>query len=175
MIRVNITDEQEVQDLCHIATQICCLRKGSLSYKSRRKELQLPRTVVSNIARIEKCIHYTVIAKVLKRDRCSIYHYESNHQDNYEGWKEYRLLFNRIYNAYNDIKCSKKKFMQAQDIKSYLKSKGVKESLDSKVFISVICEDIKTIIKTDYKNFSDTLELIRLALIDYDYKLDVKI
>ena len=175
MIKVNITDEQEVEDLCHIATQICGLRKGSLSSKSRKKDLQLPRSIVSNIARIEKCIHYNVIAKVLNRDRCSIYYYEGSHKGNYQFDPPYRVLFNKIYNAYNEIKGSKKTFMKDADLKSFLLSSGVTESVKHQVYINIICSKSNTTIITDYRSFSDQLELIRLALTDYDYKLDVKL
>ena len=84
MKKINFTDEQEVKDICHIATQICGLERGSLAYKTRKLQYTLPRSIVSNIARIDKGIHYNIIAKVLNRDRCSIYHYEKNHNDNYK-------------------------------------------------------------------------------------------
>jgi len=175
MIKVKITDEQEVRDLCHIATQICGLHKDSLASQDRRKQFQIPRQVVSNIARIEKGIHYNVIAKVLNRDRCSVYHYESKHQDNYVGWKDYRKLFNRIFNAYSDIKKSKKTFSSEHILNDHLNKNGVKESNRPTVFIQVYSGCVETIVKTDYVNFSNQLENIRLCLHDYEYSLNVKL
>ena len=65
--------------------------------------------------------------------------------------------------------------MLADDMKSYLISQGLKESLNPSVFITLESDKQHLIIKTDYRNFSDQLEIIRLALVDYDYKHSIEI
>ena len=65
--------------------------------------------------------------------------------------------------------------MKDADLKSFLLSSGITESVKHQVYINIICSKSKTTIITDYRSFSDQLELIRLALTDYDYKLDIKL
>ena len=151
----NITDEQEIKDLIKLSCQICGIDKDKLYSKTRLREYQIPRTVISNIARLDMSIHYNVIAKSLNRDRCSIYHYEKNHQEWYEVFKPYRRVFNKVYNAFTDLKYSLKKFLLPEDIKSFLLSNHIKEDINGKVLIIVNCSDVITTIKTNYRNFSD--------------------
>jgi len=167
-MKVNLTDEQEVKDISEIATQICGLERGSLSEKSRESKFSLPRTVVSNIARIDKCIHFNIIAKVLNRDRCSIYHYQKIHKDNYRTWKEYRELFNRVYEAYTDLRESKKKFADVQDLRAHIIRAGIIFSDSPSVFIDVNTDMFATSINTDYKYLSHNMEIIRIAMQGYD-------
>jgi len=174
MIKANLTDEQEVKDIAHLATQICGLEKGSLSSKSRKIEYQLPRSIVSNIARVHRGIHYNVISKVLDRDRTSIYHYESKHKDNYLGWKDYRELFNRIFNAYSDISHTKKTFDGPGDMVEYLQKMGMKHSRNPQMQIHVITDIFTVSVPTTYKQFSDNLEICNLALKDYACRIDIE-
>ena len=69
----NITDKEKFIDICDLTTSLVGLRKGSLSFKSRKLELHLPRLVAANIARLS-FIHQRVIAGVLNRDTSLIYH-----------------------------------------------------------------------------------------------------
>tara|TARA_R100001443_G_scaffold947_2_gene3657 strand:- start:1496 stop:2032 length:537 start_codon:yes stop_codon:yes gene_type:complete len=174
---VNITDKAEVNTIMQIACQICNISTEQIRSNSRKQEYQLPRTIISNIARIEKNIHHSVISGVINRGRCSIIHYENTHTQNYEGWKSYRKYFNKIYNAYTDIKYNKRKFLDEIDLRSFLFDNGVEETLNPSVFIDVKCGDVKLTIKTNYRNFSDQLELIRLALTNdnYEYSLNVNL
>tara|TARA_R100001082_G_scaffold35561_1_gene18550 strand:+ start:4293 stop:4844 length:552 start_codon:yes stop_codon:yes gene_type:complete len=172
-----ITDEQDVNDLIKLSCQICEIDKEGLFGKSRLREYQLPRTVISNIARIDMKIHYNIIAKVLNRDRSSIYHYEKNHLEWYEVYKPYRRIFNKVYNAFTDLKYNLKKFPRPEDIKSFLLKKGVTEDINGKVLINIKCGDVETVMKTNYRNFSEHIELISLALNQdhYEFKLSVKL
>ena len=61
--------EQDFKNLCNLTTSLLGMRKGSLALKSRKVKYQVPRAVVSVIARMEDDIHRGVIGKVLKRDR----------------------------------------------------------------------------------------------------------
>jgi len=174
---VNITDKLEVNTIMQVACQVCNITTEDIKSHSRKQEFQLPRNIISNIARIEKGIHYNAISEVINRDRCSIYHYEKTHTQNYKGWKTYRNYFNRIYNAYTDIKYNKRKFLDEQDLRSFLFNNGVEQALNPNVFIDIKCGDVKLTIKTNYRNFSDQLELIRLALTNdnYEYSLNVNL
>ena len=174
MIKVNLTDEQEMKDLCEIATQICNLERGSLPLKSRKKEYMLPRTIVGVLARKELGIHYNIIADILNRDRCSIYYYERKHQSNYQGWKDYRVLFNKIYNAYTDLRVPKKQFNEPSEMIEYLYGIGVKHSKSPEMYIVISTARWEIQIDTDCKSFSKNMELCKLALKDYNCRIYIK-
>ena len=173
MIRQGITDTTEVKELCDIATNIVGLEQGSLASFTRKEPYTLARQVVANIC-LHQRIHFVTIAKVLNRDRSNIYHYQKNHTGNFKTWIEYRRLFTKVYNTYKDNKKEQKTFLSEQDLRTYLLSNGVSTS-EGEVFIVVKSGLLKTIITTSYKDFSNQLENIRIALFDYQYKLDVQL
>lgn len=171
----SVTDENQVKDICELAAKYSGLQEDQLSSKSRRIEVQLPRSIVGVVAR-EYGIHYNSIAKILNRDRCSIYYYERKHAQNYAYWNEYRDLFNKVYNSYSDIKGSKKSFDSDESLKKHLLYSGVEENLlDWKVTIEARSGKYTAFIRTNYKDFSNTLKKISECLVEYNHKLDVQI
>jgi len=173
MIKQGITDTTEVKELCDIATNIVGLEQGSLTSLTRKEPYAIARQVVANIC-LSQGIHFVTIAKVLNRDRSNIYHYQKNHKSNFNSWLKYRRLFTKVYNAYKENKKEQKTFINKQDLRSYLLNNGVSTS-EGEVFIVVKSGLLKTIIRTSYKDFSNQLENIRIALFDYQYKLDVQL
>ena len=173
MIHTGITDINEVKELCNIATDISGLEQGSLSTLTRKEPYAIARQVVANIC-LNEGIHFVTIAKVLNRDRSNIYHYQKKHDTNFKSWEVYRRLFTKIFNAYKENKRQQKTFIKEQDLRSYLFSNGVR-STSGEVYIIVKSGLLKTSINTSYKDFSNQLEKIRIALLDYQYKLDVQI
>ena len=173
MIKEGITDKKEVKELCDIATNIVGLEQGYLISQSRKQPYTLARQVVSNIC-LHNGLHFETIAKVLNRDRTSIYHYKRKHQHNFKTWSQYRTLFTKVFNTYKESKKEQKTFLTNQDLRSHLLSNGVKTSI-GEVFIIVKSGVLKTSINTSYKDFSNQLEKIRIALLDYQYSLDVQI
>ncbi len=172
MKKIPITDKKVVKQLCNIATDLYNLEKGSLSFLSRRQDLQLPRMAVSNICRVDRGIHYNTIAEVLKRDRTSIYHYESQHKILYQTWSKYRDIFNKIYNAFSD---RKEKHLSQEQLVQILKESGVKNVQAPKVFIDITVGDSATRIESDYRNFTECVELIKFALKDYVYNIHIEL
>jgi len=173
MFLEEITDTKEVKDLCNIATEIVGLEQGSLPSLTRKEPYALARQVVANIC-LSQGIHFVTIAKVLNRDRSNIYHYKKNHTVNFKTWIEYRRLFTKVFNVYKDSKKEQKTFLTTQDLRSHLLSNGVNTST-GEVYIVVKSGVLTTSINTSYKDFSNQLENIRIALVDYQYKLDVQI
>ena len=160
MIVEGITDKQEVKELCDIATNIVGLEQGSLISKSRKEPYALARQVVANIC-LDKGIHFVTIAKVLNRDRTNIYHYQKKHEDHFKSWVQYRNLFTKVFNTYK------------QDLRTHLLRNGV-NTTEGNIYIIVKSGLLKTSIRTSYKDFSNTLESIRIALKNYEYKIDVQ-
>ena len=72
--------EDNFKLLCNLTTDVMGLPKGSLSTKSRKRNLQVARSSAGVIARIQDDTSQTIIAKVLNRNRSLIYHYEKTNK-----------------------------------------------------------------------------------------------
>ena len=167
-----MTAEDNFKNLCNLTTNIMGLPKGSLAYKSRKIELQIPRAAASVIATMDN-IHCTVIAKVIKRDRSLIYHYNKMHSANYSSWEKYRTTFNQIYMAHTQIESSKKQFVNLQHLQDHLRQAGVIESSKHQTSIRIKCGKVGTDVKVSYRDFYNQLELCKLALQDYKYEIEI--
>ena len=167
-----MTAEDNFKNLCNLTTSIMGLPKGSLAYKSRKTELQIPRAATSVIATMDK-IHCTVIAKVIKRDRSLIYHYNKMHNANYATWGKYRTTFNQIYMAYTHLENAKKEFFDLQHLRDHLRQSGIYDSSKHQTIIRIKCGKIGTDIKVSYREFYNQLELCKLALQDYKYEIEI--
>lgn len=168
-----MTAKDNFINICNLTTSVLGLRKGSLSYKSRKQKLQVGRSVASIIARIEEKTHRTIIAEILNRDRTLIYHYEKMHQGNYASWSKYREAFNKVYMAYRQLENAKKVFIDKYYMKEYLLKNGVKENDKAEVMIAIKSEDVTAVIQTSYMDFSNQLENIKFALKEYKYEMQI--
>lgn len=168
-----MTAEDNFKSLCRLTTDVLGLPLGSLSSKSRRSELQIPRSVASVIAMMEDDIHPLIIAKVIKRDRCSVYHYQNTHKANYAKKEKYRTIFNKVYKFYKNLEGAKDFFLDGKYMKSYLLKNGVTESAKSNVLLKVKSDKVKCVIKTSYFDYSNQLENIKLALKNYHFTVNI--
>lgn len=159
--------------LCNLTTSVMGIPKGSLSSKSRKSEFQVPRAAASIVARMVDDTHPTIIAKELKRDRVSIWHYENNHKSNYRTFPRYRDTFNKIYNAYTNVQGELRTFTDMFHLRQHLKEQGVKHSSNPQVTIKIMSGKVGVSIKVSYKDFYNQLDLCKLALRDCNYKLEI--
>jgi|TARA_R100000479_G_scaffold51336_1_gene24403 hypothetical protein len=173
MRKTNITDKQTISTLLAIVKNNYGFDISEITSSSRLQLHVVCRQVLSNIARIEKNIHPQIIAACLNKDRTSILSYFNKHDSYYNNWSTYRNTFDKIYEDYCRLKQKRKVFQNEQDLRSYLFNSGVKYSDKPSVFIKVEMKDFQVIVNTDYRNFSFNQELIRLALIDYDCKIEI--
>ena len=171
--RSKITDKEKFEHICNLTTSLVGLRKGSLSFKSRKQEIQLPRLVAANIGRLDK-IHHRVIADVLNRDRSLIYHYENTHCGNYTNWKQYRECFNLVHQAFTEIEESKPSFQDNRALKRHL-LEFVKESNKHQVEILITSGKVGCKIITSYKEFSYVLKNIKFALANFNHSIDINL
>jgi len=159
--------------LCDLTTSLVGLRKGSLSYRSRKQEYQVPRTVAAVVGRMIDDTPQTIIAKELKRDRSLIYHYEKTHEANYRSFPKYREIFNKVYNSYSNIQGAKKTFGDERQLEIYLRDNGIKNSDKHQTTIRVISGRVEYDVKVSYKDFYDQLEKCKFALTDCNYNLEI--
>ena len=168
-----MTEENNFKALCDLTTSVLGFAKGSLATKSRKRPLQVARSVAAYLGRTEEDIHRTIIGKVLNRNRSLIYHYERTHKGNYATCAIYRNTFNAIYKAYKDIGGEKLFFLNGDFMKTHLLKKGVKETLDFNVILEVKSGQVKCKIKTSYFDFSNQLENVKLALTNYHFTVKI--
>jgi len=166
-------EEDNFKTLCKLTTKLLDLPEGALASRNRKVEYQVPRAIVSIIARIEDDTHRDIIAKIINRNRTSINHYERTHSSNYSSFPYYRNTFNKIYNAYVDEKESKKTFIDMYHLKEYLRKNGVKHSSNHQTTIRIIAGKFGTDIKVSYRDFYNQLENCKLALQDYQYEIEI--
>tara|TARA_R110000803_G_scaffold25845_1_gene61701 strand:+ start:8462 stop:8989 length:528 start_codon:yes stop_codon:yes gene_type:complete len=166
------TDEK-FKALCNLTTEMVGLPKGSLSCKSRKHLYQVPRAVVSMVARLEEDVHYTIIAKELKRDRSNIYHYEKMHESNLKSFKKYRDIFILITKAYSNVKQNQPKFKNLKSLKKFLIDNKIKSSEKFQTTLKLRVDNFHVNLKLSYKDFYNVIEIIKFTLADYDHEYKV--
>jgi hypothetical protein len=169
-----MTEKENFKILCNLTTKLMGFEDGALGLKSRKRPLQVARSVAAYIALTEENIHRNTIAKGLNRDRSLIYHYKKTHEGNYATCAVYRNTFNKVFRAYKDIDKSKKTFLDDDFLKRHLLKNGVKESPKAQVLLEVISGKAMCLIITSYSDFSNQLENVKLALKDYHFKIKIK-
>ena len=168
-----MVEEFNFKSICDITTRVMKLPKDSLSLKSRKQSYTVGRSVAGYIARTEEDIQPIVIAKVLNKNRTLVYHYLRIHKSNYANCEVYRSTFNKVYKAYKDIDGIKEVFIDGDFMKSYLLKNEVVETLNPEVILEVKSGQVKCKIKTSYFDFSNQLEIIKLALKNYHYTIKI--
>ena len=168
-----MTEEYNFKSICNLTTKLLGLPDDALALKSRKRPLQVARAIAGYIGRTEEDINQKIIGKVLNRDRTLIYHYENTHKTNYANCSIYRDTFNKVYKAYKDIDGIKEVFIDGDFMKSYLLKNEVVETLKPEVILEVKSGQVKCKIKTSYFDFSNQLEIIKLALKNYHYTIKI--
>ena len=165
--------EENFKNLCDLTTSLVGLPKGSLALKTRKTEYQVPRMVAAMVARLEDETHREVIANVLDRDRTSVNHYERCHSANYASFPLYRNTFNKIYNAYVEIKDAKLTFIDLYNLQEHLRKNGIYDSLKHQTTIRISTGKFMIAVNVSYKDFYNQLELCKLALQNYQHVIEV--
>ena len=165
--------EYNFKFICNLTTKVMGLPDGALATKSRKRQLQVARSISGYIARTEEDIDRKIIAKVLNRDRSLIYHYEKTHKKYYSTCLVYRNAFNKIYKAYMDISGTKEVFVDNDFMKHYLLQNGVVETLDPEVLLEIKSGQSICIIKTSYMDFSNQLENVKFGLKNYHFTIKI--
>ena len=153
MIKKNINDDIELEQLCDIATNICNIPKGHLS----------------NLG-----IHHKVIANYINKDRSSIYHYVKKHESDYASYPEYRNKFNEIYNAHTEMTKEKEEFKNESEILEFLAKRGIKNSKFPTMFITIKTENFAVNIGTTFRDFSNYYDICNESLKNYKVKISIR-
>lgn len=173
MTHFKMTEELNFKAICSLTTRVMGLPDGSLALKSRKRPLQVARSIAGYIGLTEEDIHRNVIAKALNRDRAATYHYETHHKKNFKHCIIYRQAFEKIYRAYKDIDGSKKIFTDKDFLRSHLLQNGVIETLKSDVKLQVKSGQVNYNIKTCFFDFSNQIKNVKLAMKEYHYTIKI--
>jgi len=168
-----MTEELNFKIICDITTNALNMPKGSLALRSRKRPLQVARSVAAYIGRSEEDIHRTVIGKVLNRNRSLIYHYENRHKFLYRSCGIYRDTFSKVFKAYKNIDDEKDIFINGKLMKKYLLKSGVTESENSDVILEVNSGEAACKINTSYFDFSNQLKNINIVMEKYHYTIKI--
>ena len=168
-----MTQEDNFKNLCNLTTELVGLPKGSLSNRSREQKYQIPRAVISMIARLEENVHQTVIAKELKRDRSNIYHYEKFHQSNYISFPKYRETFINVYIAYCNQKKKKKYFKTQSSFHKFLDKHNIKSSETYNTELALRSGNFYVTLQLSHQDFYNVIEIIKFAFREHHYEYKV--
>lgn len=168
-----MTEELNFKAICSLTTKVMGLPDGSLSLKSRKRELQLSRSIAAYIGLTEEDIHRNVIAKILNRNRAVTYHYEKIHKKYFKDCDIYRKIFAKIYKKYLNVDGEKEIFVSNKYLKNHLLQNKVYESRKSDVKLEVKSGNAKCFIFTTYFDFSNQLENVNLAMKNYHYTIKI--
>jgi len=168
-----MTEELNFKAICSLTTKVMGLPKGSLSLKSRKRNLQVCRSIAAYIGLTEEDIPREIVAKVLNRDRCITYHYQNYHKKNFNYCSIYRNAFQKIFKEYKNIDGEKDIFVNKRQMKNHLLQNKVLESKNSDVILQVKSGDVLCDINTTYFDFSNQLKNIDKAMENYHYSIKI--
>ena len=168
-----MTEEINFQAICNLTTRVLDMPKGALALRSRKRPLQIARSVAAYIGRTEEDINRKIIGNVLNRDRSIVYHYERRHKPLYKKCTKYRDTFNKVYKEYISVDNDKEIFIKGNQMKRHLFKGGITESKNPDVLIQVKSGEAKCTVNTSYFKFSEQLEIIKLAMTNYHFTVKI--
>jgi len=168
-----MTDRQNFKNLCNLTTELVGLPKGSLTCRSREQKFQIPRAIISVIARQEENIHRDIIGKGIGRDRTCINHYEKFHASNYKSYERYRKAYIDIYIAYCNQKKQKKYFKTQEGFQKFLDKHNINSSEKFSTELALRSGKFYVILQLSHKDFYNVIEIIKFALKEHHYEYKV--
>ena len=168
-----MTPRQNFKNLCNLTTELVGLPKGSLSNRSRKQKYQIPRAVISVIARQEENIHRDVIGKGISRDRTCVNHYEKFHEANYRSYELYRKTYIDVYIAYCNQKKQKKYFKTQESFNKFLDKHNINSSETHNTELALRSGNFYVILQLSHQDFYNVIEIIKFALKEYHYEYKV--
>ena len=169
MKKISITDNLRVKDIASRAAEVLNIPLTALFSKTRKQDVMLCRMAVSNICRFEG-IHYLDVADVLKRDRTSIYHYETNHEDLYDTWPKYQRLFDTLHAHIYD---NPKKTLNKAQMRKMLAEQGVRNTKRGRINIFLTSGSSKYDLTVKYPDFCKTTDIIRDTFRGYEFNMKI--
>ena len=170
-MNINVTDSKQVKHIVDKASEVFKIPLSALLSKSRKKDLNIARMCIANIAMEEHSVHKDLIADALVRDRCSIYYYEKQHKNQYSNWAEYRNKFNLLHSSLFE---SSRKTISKSEIVRMLREEKMKP-FNGAVKILLSSGNNSHIFKTSYADMCENVESMREIFKDHEVNIDIQI
>ena len=170
-MNINVTDSKQVKRIINKASEVFKIPLNALLSKSRKKELNIARMCIANIAMEEHSIHKDIIADGLVRDRCSIYYYEKQHKNQYSNWAEYRNKFNLLH---SNLFESMRKTISRSEIMRLLRESKMKP-FNGAVKIHISSGTNSHAFKTSYADMCENVETMREIFKDHEVNIDIEV
>lgn len=170
--RVSISDTRLVENILEKAAEVFNIPTATITGGRRYSDIQRVRMAIANVCRVEHKIHYTTIATVLKRDRSSIYYYESKHEPFYLTWRIYERTYDTLTEA---MAVNAKPTLNKCQIKRLIKEAGIVSKKRGKCKIIIDSGTTTHSIKSDLYQFPKTIEILKPILEKYQHNLDIQI
>ena len=170
-----MTAKENFKHICNLTTSVMGLRKGSLSYKSRKQEIHLARTIAGVIG-IKEGIKREIIAKHLNRHRTAIYHYEKSHKQWFSNrsYPSYAKAYTKVFSAYQTIEDSRKQFIDKFHLRNFVKELHLINCEKKDIVFTITSGSISYQLFSDAHNFSSYYDTLKLALSGYKAILTYK-
>lgn len=165
-----MTDTEKFDEICNLTTKMLKLPKGSLSQKSRIKELSIGRIIAGMIG-LKYDICRNVISKKFNRNRTLTYYFERHHLnrcDQKTGYGDYAKNYFKIMNAYRTKQNKKKVFLENALLRNHLTNAGLSHSAKPTIEFTIISGHAKCKLLSDYSKFSIDYDTINEITKDYD-------
>ncbi|QDP50893.1 MAG: hypothetical protein Unbinned7837contig1000_33 [Prokaryotic dsDNA virus sp.] len=166
-----MTEQEKLEKIFKITTDVLNLPAGSLKGKSRMMKLCLGREIAGIIA-LKNGVHRLKIAKALGKNRTATYYYEREHQSKLQGWMEYAKAYTEVTTKYEKIIGDKKVFVENTLLRKHIKNAGLKNSKNPRIIFTIECGKTKYKLLSDYSNFSNDYDTLKNCLTEYNYKLN---
>lgn len=171
MRKISLTDSARVKDIANRAAEVLNIPLTALFSKTRKQDVQLCRMAVSNICRQEG-IHYLDISDVLERDRTSVYHYETNHEDLYDTWPKYQRLFDTLHGHIYD---NPRQTLNKSQMRKMLAKEGIRHNKRGRVGIYLKSGTSKYDFNVRYPEFCRVADTIREVLGEYEFDMEISL
>lgn len=170
-----MTPKEEFKNICNLTTNILGLRKGSLSFKSRKQELHLGRTIVGVIG-LKEGIRRELIAKELNRHRTAIYHYEKQHKNWFssKSYPSYAKAYTKVFSAYQEIEDCRKQFVDKFHLRHFVNELELKNCEKKDIIFTIKSGAVSYQLFSDAHNFSNYYDTLISALGGYKATLNYK-
>mgnify|MGYP003136540744 CR=1 FL=1 len=162
------------QEILHLTNKVLNVPDDAITGRSRESQNVIPRAVCCMIARNQEGIKHSTIAKAIKKNRATVYYYETKHDIYMKVWGAYRRSYNKVKKEYYYINNGKDVFKSYKEFKKHLEKHNIADSPSDDMIFHLYCGKVYITINTSYLKFSNIFEQIKFALKDYKFKYNIE-
>jgi hypothetical protein len=164
--------KEEINYIIDVTCEAFNVNKAELLTKSRKMELAIPRIISAVVGIKEANIKKDTVAEALKRDRTGMYYYLKMHKDYFATHKPYMRGYMKVLKAYKKIDEDCKEFIYKREFNLFIKKMKFKNAKKPDIVITVTCGKYSNSFYSDCFNFTEDIEIIKLAFKDYKHKIN---